>query len=85
MIIFVAGTNERNDSAEGLLIFEEMALERTRSALEATASRAVRAKLGEAIRSRHDLAQSLPERLHRLLKELRNRVDEPDRQGSFGK
>jgi hypothetical protein len=62
-----------------------MALERTRSALEATASRAIRAKLREGIRSQHNLAQSLPEPLHRLLKELRNRVEQPDRQGSFEK
>jgi hypothetical protein len=75
MTIFVATRNERSDSAEGPLIFEVMALERTRRALEAIASRAIRAKLGEGIRSRYNLAQSLPKRLHQLLKELRDRAD----------
>jgi hypothetical protein len=63
----------------------ETILERTRSALEATAFRAVRAKLGEGIRSRYDLAQPLPERLHQLVKELRGRADQSERQGSSGR
>jgi hypothetical protein len=39
------------------------------------AYRAIRAKLGEAIRSQYELARPLPERLFVLLKELERRRD----------
>jgi hypothetical protein len=48
-------------------------MEPSRAYYDDAAYRAIRAKLGEAIRSQYELARPLPERLFSLLKELERR------------
>jgi hypothetical protein len=48
-------------------------MEPSRAYYDDAAYRAIRAKLGEAIRSQYELARPLPERLFLLLKELERR------------
>ena len=59
-------------------------MERRRSAAEEAVFRAVRGKLGEAIRSQYELSQPLPDRLYVLVTELHRRSEELDKKKSSG-